>query len=142
MIRPTDDNGVILQTTLLQCIQDTPHLGIHKAHRCQVGTNLVLHLLALIQKLETWFGELPVKIPGKPRCILAVIAPDRGKNQGVLGIEIKPFLRCIEGNMRTEKTDSHKKGILLLLRKFIHRPVRCFVIQLIRVLGRPNSPIH
>ena len=44
--------------------------------------------------------------------------------------------------VRKEETDCHKKGILRLLGKFIHCPVRSFVIQLVRILGRPNPPIH
>ena len=71
-----------------------------------------------------------------------VVLPHRRQDQAILGIQIKPLLGGVAGNVGMLEADGEKPGLILgRLTQPVRRPGRNVMIKAIFVLFRENTPI-
>ena len=73
MIRPEDDNRVVVVSVSVESVKDSADLAVHETGARQIRTDQVLPLIGLFEELETGLGERPMQVPREPWRVVAIV---------------------------------------------------------------------
>lgn len=73
--------------------------------------------------------------------IVSVVCFHEGKFDLRAGMEIKPLLAGIHGDVRTVEADTQQERLVVALLEFIDRPVRGFGVRHLGIVVREHAPI-
>ena len=105
VVRPEDDDGVLLKFVAFQGGKDSSNLTIDKAGTGKIGACQIAPFVDLLQKLESHLGQVPVQVPGETGCVLAVIAANLWQHGIVIRIKVPPFLCGVAGHVGKKEAD-------------------------------------
>jgi hypothetical protein len=147
VVAPDDDDGVIREPRSLQGREHPADLGIHKARAGKVTPHQISPLSGLMEPGESRFGQGPVQVPGKPRCVCSVIGLQRREHRVIIRVEIEPLLGCVAGYMRQEEAGCQEEGppfrLFAEAIDLFHSPAGDLIVPLARVIvvQRPDAPV-
>src|SRR5690606_32598945 len=100
MIAPNDDDGVVVMPALFQGLEDATDLRVHETDASEVRASEVAPLIVVADPLQPRLRQVPVKIPGEARRVVAVVVAHRRQQGLVVGIEIEPTLSRVTWDVR------------------------------------------
>ena len=82
-----------------------------------------------------------MQVPRKPRCIITIVAAQRGKCEFVFRVQVKPFLCGVTWHVRKEESNRKKKRFPRLLIQLLDSPTCDLPISFILVAMWEHAPI-
>ena len=145
MVGPENDDGILIEAGFLDLLHDASDLMINEGGAGEIGAGKVLPLLGFLQKFQARLGELPMKIPGEARGIIAVGGMNGGELEGIERMLVEPLLGGEAGNVGEEKASGAEEGLTVffgrLLVEKVNGPGGDLVVDLVFILVREDAPV-